>query len=106
MRHRKDKSLLNPPLMLFFELLRKAFVEQVVVVVEQHRDLAAVAVIFIAIPRVKPPDPIGRFDLSVFRGVPPDLPALSCLTPDLKGSGLAYQPTHSSHMNFNALAGA
>ena len=59
-----------PLLALFLQLIRQPFIEDAAVVVEQHRNLAAVTVVPVAILGVKVPHLFGGVDLAVTAGVP------------------------------------
>lgn len=59
-----------PFLPLFRQLLSKPLVEYAAIAVEQHRNLAAVAVVPIAVLSVEVPHLFGGVDLAVAAGVP------------------------------------
>ena len=59
-----------PLLALFRQLVRQPFVEYAAVVVEQYRNLAAVAVVPVAVLSVEVPHLFGCVDLAVTAGVP------------------------------------
>lgn len=59
-----------PSFPLFCQLVRQPFIEDAAVVIEQHRNLATIAVVPVAVLGVKVPHLFGGVDLPVTAGVP------------------------------------